>query len=257
MSVCREPSLRLYHSEVDKTRKVKTLLKKIFVGFFAFIGVEILTRSDHSTNGLQPIVREFFLRQSHGILHIGAHEGQEAEVYNRLSKPVIWIEAIPIYFEKLRENISPFHNQLALNVLLDSKCHSSRDFFITSNNAESSSIYPLARNDYWRGLENSEVCKLPSKRLDCISSDLKLREFDYWIVDVQGAELEVLKGAGDLLNYCRYLQVEISQEKFYEGGVEFQELRAFLNSKSFIPMWLPSRPHEEIIFMNAGFPNAV
>jgi FkbM family methyltransferase len=242
---------------MERKRKVKTLLKKLFLRVFGLMGVEILTSSDHSTNGLQPFVREFFLRQSHGILHIGAHEGQEAEVYNRLSKPVIWIEAIPLYFEKLRVNIGSFHNQLALNALLDSKCQSSRDFFITSNNAESSSIYPLAGNDYWRGLENSEVCKLPSKRLDCIFSGFELREFDYWIVDVQGAELEVLKGAGDLLNYCRYLQVEISQEKFYEGGAEFQELRAFLDSKSFIPMWLPSRPHEEIIFMNPGSSNVV
>jgi len=242
---------------MERKRKVKTLLKKLFLRVFGLMGVEILTSSDHSTNGLQPFVREFFLRQSHGILHIGAHEGQEAEVYSRLSKPVIWIEAIPLYFEKLRVNVGSFHNQLALNALLDSKCQSSRDFFIASNNAESSSIYPLAGNDYWRGLENSEVCKLPSKRLDCIFSGLELREFDYWIVDVQGAELEVLKGAGDLLNYCRYLQVEISQEKFYEGGAEFQELRAFLDSKSFIPMWLPSRPHEEIIFMNPGSSNVV
>lgn len=242
---------------MGKTRKVKTLLKKILVGFFAVVGLDLLTRSDHSTNGLQPLVREFFLRQSHGILHIGAHEGQEAEMYNRLARPVIWIEAIPFYFEKLQKNIKSFGNQRAFNALLDSECHNFRDFFITSNNGESSSIYPLAGNEYWRGLENSEVCKLPSKRLDCIFSGFELREFDYWIVDVQGAELEVLKGAGDLLNYCRYLQVEISQEKFYEGGAEFQELRAFLDSKSFIPMWLPSRPHEEIIFMNPSSSNVV
>lgn len=240
---------------MTRKRILNTVLKKLFLRVFGLMGVKILTRSDHSTNGLQPIVREFFLRQSHGILHIGAHEGQEAEIYNRLSKPVIWIEAIPLYFERLQKNIKPFRNQIALNVLLDSQCHSSRNFFITSNNGESSSIYPLAGNDYWQGLENSEVCKLPSKRLDCISLHQEMRDFDYWIVDVQGAELEVLKGAGELLSYCRYLQVEISQEKFYEGGAEFQELRAFLKSKSFIPMWLPSQPHEEIIFMNASFPN--
>jgi len=235
--------------------KINTLLKQNIQRLFGLMGVQILTRSDHSANGLQPIVREFFLRQSHGILHIGAHEGQEAEMYDHLSKPVIWIEASPLYFERLQENIRPFRNQVALNALLDSQCNASRDFFITSNNGESSSIYPLAGNEYWRGLKNSEVCKLPSKRLDCISSDLKMREFDYWIVDVQGAELEVLKGAGDLLSYCRYLQVEISQEKFYEGGAEFQEVKAFLKSRSFVPMWLPSHPHEEIIFTNTNFVN--
>lgn len=220
------------------------------------MGVKILTRSDYSTNGLQPIVREFFLRQSHGILHIGAHEGQEAEIYNRLSKPVIWIEAIPLCFERLQENIKPFRNQIALNVLLDSQCHSSRDFFITSNNGESSSIYPLAGNDYWRGLENSEVCKLPSKRLDCISLHLEMRDFDYWIVDVQGAEIDVLVGAGSLLSLCKYLQVEISQEEFYKGGAQFGDLRDFLETNFFFPLWLPTKPHEEVIFINTKFKTA-
>jgi FkbM family methyltransferase len=232
--------------------KVNTLLKKSFQRTFRLVGIEILTSSDHSNNGLLPIVQEFFLRQSRGILHIGAHEGQEAVMYDWLSKPVIYCEAIPLYFERLQKKIKPFRNQVALNALLDSECRSSRDFFITSNNGESSSIYPLAGNEYWHGLENSEVCKLPSKRLDCIFSDLEMREFDYWIVDVQGAEIEVLKGAGSLLIHCKWLQVEISQGKFYEGGAEFQEVKDFLKLKGFVPMWLPSQPHEEIIFMNTS-----
>jgi FkbM family methyltransferase len=238
---------------MGRKSKMNTIIKKIFVSFFRLIGVELLTRSDHTANGLQPIVREFFLHQCGGILHIGAHEGQEAEMYDRLSKPVIWVEAVPLYFKRLSEKIKPFHGQIALNALLGAQCNDARDFFIASNNGESSSVYPLAGNEYWKGLENSEVCKLPSKRLDCIVSESEIREFDYWIVDVQGAELEVLKGAGALLQFCRYLQVEISQEKFYEGGAEFQEVRVFLESESFIPLWLPSQAHEEIIFRNLNF----
>jgi|LakMenEpi03Aug12_release.lakeMendotaPanAssembly.Ray.scaffolds.fasta_scaffold641836_1 FkbM family methyltransferase len=232
---------------------VNTFLKKVLVKVFSLISVEILTSSDHTTNGLQPLVREFFLLQSHGILHIGAHEGQEAKMYNRLTKAVIWVEAVPRYFEKLSENIKQFHNQIAFNAMLGAQCQSLRDFFITSNNGESSSLYPLAKNEYWEGLENSEVCRLPSKRLDCLFSDLEIQEFDYWIVDVQGAEIEVLEGAGNLLKFCRYLQVEISQEKFYFGGANFQDVKFFLESKSFAPLWLPSKPHEEIIFRNLNF----
>jgi len=217
------------------------------------VNAQILTSSDHTTNGLQPIVREFFLRQSRGIIHIGAHEGQEADMYHRLSKSVIWVEAVPHYYEKLSENIKSFNNQIALNALLAAQCNDAQDFFIASNNGESSSIYPLAGNDYWKGLVNSEVCRLPSKRLDCIISDYDIRGYDYWIVDVQGAEIEVLKGAGSLLQFCRYLQVEISQESFYEGGAEFQDVKIFLESESFIPLWLPSRAHEEIIFRNLNF----
>jgi FkbM family methyltransferase len=237
---------------VTKNR-IKTVIKKVFVSLFGHFGVEILTRSDQTINGLQPTVREFFILQCHGILHIGAHEGQEAKKYSQLSKSVLWVEAIPLYFERLLENIKPFHNQIAFNALVNSQCNDTQDFFITSNNGESSSLYPLAGNDYWKGLLNSEVIKLPSKRLDCIFSDFQIRAYNYWIIDVQGAEIEVLKGAGKLLRLCHYLQVEISQEIFYKGGAEFKELKMFLESESFAPLWLPSRAHEEIIFRNLKF----
>ena len=193
------------------------------------------------------------MRQSRGILHIGAHEGQEAQTYSDLSKSVIWVEAIPFYFEKLQKNIARHPNQSAWNCLLASECTESRAFFTTSNNSESSSIYPLATNEYWDGLKNSETIQLPSKRLDCLFTPVELKDMDYWIVDVQGAEIDVLKGAGQLLSLCNYLQVEISQEEFYVGGAQFTDLRKFLESKSFFPIWLPSRPHEEVIFKNVNF----
>lgn len=237
--------------------KLNTLVKLFLSKGLSFFDVYILTRSDRTINGLQPLIREFFLRQSRGILHVGAHEGQEAETYSSLSKSVIWVEAIPSFFEKLQENIAKFPNQSALNLLLDSKCIDSRDFFTTSNNCESSSIYPLAENDYWKGLMNSDILQLPAKRLDCVFSSFSLKEFDYWIIDVQGAEIEVLKGAGNLLSFCKYLQVEISQEEFYKGGAQFADLKDFLESKSFFPIWLPTHPHEEVIFKNTNFKSAL
>ena len=242
----------MYYWDVNRRQRIKTVLKIIVEKFFSSMSIDILTKSDHSINGLQPFVREFFLRQSHGVLHLGAHEGQEARTYALLAKPVIWIEAIPVHFKRLQEHIEQFKNQTALNALLDSRCHSSREFFITSNNGESSSIFPLAGNQYWLGLENTEVSELPSMRLDCIVSEQQLQGFDYWIVDVQGAEIEVLVGAGNLLSLCKYLQVEISQEEFYQGGAQFVDLRDFLKSKSFFPLWLPTHSHEEIIFVNTN-----
>jgi FkbM family methyltransferase len=230
--------------------KGKTILKKYIVHVFGLLDITFLTKSDRNTTGLQPIVREFFLRHCLGVLHIGAHEGQEAKFYHNLTKPVIWIEALPTSFRNLSKNIYGFKNQTAINAMLASRCLDSRDFFVTSNNGESSSLYPLAGNSYWKELENVDICQLPARRLDCLFSDMEIEKFDYWVIDVQGAEIEVLEGAGTLLKHCRYLQIEISQEIFYLGGTEFKDLRRFLESKSFFPLWLPSKPHEEIIFRN-------
>ena len=236
--------------------KLNTWAKTFLSSILARFSIDILTRSDRTTNGLQPFVREFFMRQSRGIFHVGAHEGQEAQRYSNLSQPVVWVEAIPSYFERLQNNVAKYPNQSAYNFLLASDCADSRAFFTTSNDCESSSIYPLADNEYWDGLKNSEILQLPARRLDCVFSSSVLKEVDYWIVDVQGAEIDVLVGAGSLLSLCKYLQVEISQEEFYKGGAQFGDLRAFLETNFFFPLWLPTKPHEEVIFINTRFKTA-
>lgn len=240
---------------MDFELQIRTFLKRLIQQFLGFFSAKIVTKSDHTMNGLQPFVREFFIQQCSGVLHIGAHEGQERDFYFQLSKPVIWVEALRDHFEQLQNNIQEYPNQKAFNVLLDSSCLISRNFYITSNNGESSSIYPLANNEYWNNLKNTDMYTLPSQRLDCFFDKSQIVGHNYWIIDVQGAEIEVLRGSGDLLNYCKYLQIEISQEEFYIGGAQFEDLRKFLELKMFIPLWLPRKFHEEVIFLNAKFEN--
>ena len=55
---------------------------------------------------------------SEGILHLGAHRGKEAETYSWFNKPVLWIEANPMIFEDLTDNIRLYYKQEALNLLL-------------------------------------------------------------------------------------------------------------------------------------------
>ena len=66
------------------------------------------------------------MRQSRGIFHVGAHEGQEAQRYSNLLQPVVWVEAIPSYFERLQNNVAKYPNQSAYNFLLASDCADSR-----------------------------------------------------------------------------------------------------------------------------------
>ena len=53
------------------------------------------------------------MNNSKGILHLGAHRGLEAEVYNWFGKKVIWVEALPKTYELLLENLYVYKNQKA------------------------------------------------------------------------------------------------------------------------------------------------
>jgi FkbM family methyltransferase len=52
-------------------------------------------------------------------------------------------------------------------------------------------------------------------------------------VDVQGAELDVLNGCGNLLNQVGALQLEVNFEPFYECQTSVVELIGFLTDKGF------------------------
>lgn len=54
-------------------------------------------------------------------------------------------------------------------------------------------------------------------------------------IDVQGAELEVLKGAGEVLRNTEYLILETSLFRFFIGGPQFDAVVEFMKSKGFVP----------------------
>jgi FkbM family methyltransferase len=228
---------------------IKSYLKKAVVKFFSLLDVRVITNSDVSKNGLFPYVVEFFLIQSTGVLHIGAHLGQEADYYAKLDKRVLWIEADPSIFPSLKAHVSVHSNQNAKNVLVNRICDENTIFHLASNNSESSSIYELADNPLWRGLSNVGSISLPSHTLDCVLENEMVSDLDFWVLDVQGGELAVLEGAKNSLStHCNYLQIEVSQDEFYRGGAQYSQIKNFLAKIGFFPMWEPMASHEEVIF---------
>jgi hypothetical protein len=72
-------------------------------------------------------------------------------------------------------------------------------------------------------------------RLDDWSKKMNIDISDYnlLVLDVQGYELEVLKGAEKTLENINVIVTEILREELYEGCVMYQELEAFLNQRGF------------------------
>jgi FkbM family methyltransferase len=199
------------------------------------------------------------LRQSKGILHLGAHVGQEAEYYSGLSKPVIWIEAMPNIYGRLTENIKKYSNQLALNALLTDKDNVIHAFNISNYlDGVSSSIFKFGKysegeKTLWpkHNLHMVDSVNLSSTRLDTLmeTNNIEISQYNFWIVDLQGAELLALKGAEKSLKSCDKLYVEVSLDEVYKGGVLYPELLNYLNSQGFIPTFEPRKIHDDVLFV--------
>ena len=53
-------------------------------------------------------------------------------------------------------------------------------------------------------------------------------------VDVQGAELDVMRGAARILEGCEFVILEVSFFEFFKGGPQFYDVVSFMKARGFI-----------------------
>lgn len=144
-----------------------------------------------------------FLRRVRGVIHVGANVGQERDLYAKFNLRVLWVEPIPHVFEDLSNNIKSFPRQQAENRLITDRDGAEYVFHISNIGGVSSSILPLDRHrDIWPYVHFESQMMLRSITLDTLLDELAARAYDYQalVLDTQGSELLVLKGARKLLS---------------------------------------------------------
>lgn len=171
-----------------------------------------------------------------GVIHIGASEGQERDLYNKNSLNVLWIEPIPKVYKKLQENIRNYPNQTCLNFLVTNKDDQEYDFNISSNNGESSSILELSlHKTIWPTVRYVDTLKLKSKTLPTIieENDVDLSNYDSIVLDTQGSELLILKSSLSILKNIQYVCLEVADFESYKGCCTLNEVDKFFNDNGF------------------------
>jgi len=169
------------------------------------------------------------------IVHIGANGGQERELYQRYGLVVVWIEAIPAVYEELVRNIQPYPNQAAVQALLTDRAGDIVQFNISNNSGLSSSIFDLAlHRDIWPEVDFVASIRLRSETLDgLVESGTIHPSIDALVLDTQGSELLVLKGAQAVLRQASYVIVEAADFESYKGGATVGTIKEFLEEFSF------------------------
>lgn len=71
------------------------------------------------------------------------------------------------------------------------------------------------------------------KRLDSLRREGRLPPIDLLKLDVQGAELKVLKGAQECLADCLALEIEVEFSELYEGQALFADVDSFVRAAGF------------------------
>jgi len=180
---------------------------------------------------------DFYLSKVRGVIHVGANEGQERDKYARRRLRVLWIEPIPEIYEKLRKNIEGYSGQTCLNNLVTDVDDKEYIFHVSNNSGISSSILDIAgHRSLFPAVDYSSHLHLRSVTLKTLLSRSKVDVSFYnaLILDTQGSELLVLKGAGgDLLRRFKFIQTEVADFESYEGGCKLNEMDAYMNDHGF------------------------
>lgn len=173
-----------------------------------------------------------------GVLHIGAHWGEEAKDYyeNGVQK-TIWIEANPECISKLSYILQPYHDHLIFNDCISDIDGEEVTLNISNNEGQSSSILQL---DYHK-IAHPEVhyiseIKCKTKRINTLFKDneLNIEDYSFVNIDIQGLELLALKGMGEMLHKVKYLYLEVNDATLYTDCALYPEIRDYLSTFGFV-----------------------
>lgn len=180
-------------------------------------------------------VRDFhrkYNKKIYGVIHIGAHECEESIAYEYADiKNVFWVEAQKdLYLKNKKKGFNIGHYCV-------SSTNNKEVIFNISNNSQSSSYLDLDihKRDY-PGINYIREEKMQTTTLKKIYEKENLKEnfANYLHLDIQGAELEALKGAGDLLNNFDYIYTETNLLHMYKDCGLLWDLDDYLKKYNFI-----------------------
>ena len=176
-------------------------------------------------------------------LDVGALRGEWFREFRKdgFNCPVWSFECDPRALEILNLLDHESLNWLIFPFALSDRSGCSEFFQWPIDTGQSSLLRTAPDNPYSTMLSADVVPKLvsvPMKRLDeVINSELLSMNRTLLKIDVQGAELDVLKGCGELLKQFYAIEVEVSLVKFYENSeCLIESVITFLRNAGFEPL---------------------
>ena len=169
-----------------------------------------------------------------GCFHIGAHDCEELEFYNKLgikTENIVWIDAIPSKVsEAINRGIPNVYNAVITDT--DDK----EIVFNISNNVQSSSILEFGTHL----TEHPHVVYVDKIQQKSITIDtffernnIDASKYNFWNFDIQGAELMALKGSIKSIQHAKAIYLEVNIKELYKNCGLIGEIDEFLLKYNF------------------------
>ena len=163
-----------------------------------------------------------------GIIYVGAHYGEELFEYVKNGiQDIVVFEPLSECFDVLAQKVMNLNANIDGHQVALGSVPGTATMYLSDNEKQSSSIlkpkvhlthHPNVKFD---GTEEVEVDLL---------DNFDTKEYNFLNMDVQGYELEVLKGAIETLKHVDYVYCEVNRDEVYEGNAYVEEIDEFLSA---------------------------
>lgn len=194
----------------------------------------------------------FDLRQVKTVFDIGACEAEDSIRYS-----VLFPNSTVYAFEPRTDNLSIAKESISKhqrkNIVLEnialSKENGVAEFYLSEGepgdlkNSEawdfgnkSSSLLPPSEEmkKYTSWLQFNKKIEVVTQRLDDYARQKNIQEIDFAHIDVQGAELMVLEGAGSFLRQIKVIWMEVEAVELYKNQPLKKDVERFMEQHSFV-----------------------
>jgi len=161
-----------------------------------------------------------------GVIHVGGHYGEELQDYiDEGIQDIVLFEPLTENFNILKDKAENLNaNIQGYQVALGSH-EGDTTMYVSDNEKQSSSILkPKVHLTHHPHVKFPETEEVSVDLLDNYNTG----NYNFLNMDVQGYELEVLKGATETLNQIKYVYCEVNRDEVYENNAYVEEIDEFL-----------------------------
>jgi FkbM family methyltransferase len=177
-----------------------------------------------------------------GVLHVGAHLCEEAEMYEEFNwLPCYWVDANQTLLAAAKSNVNmSAGSHFFYEGVVWEKSGKKIQFNVT-NNFQSSSVFEM---EIHKELYMDVFVNLVEERITTTLDDLIPVDsfFDFINLDIQGAELNAIKGLGSRISNINWIYTEVNKKKLYKNIYlvnDIDDYLALFGFKRIATYWLP------------------
>lgn len=169
-----------------------------------------------------------------GVIHVGAHHGQEHEEYTNQFGPwtsTHWFEPLPSVYKVLESRLGGKFGVKLYNYALGPEESVMSIWEDSENGGQSSSLMkPKECLQEWDHITFTQSAEVQVRTLDSFG----IADSNMLVIDAQGYELEVLKGSVKTLESMTHVFCEVNLREMYEGCPSMEDISNFLSQYGFV-----------------------